>query len=50
MKELKNNNKPIKKKKTAHEKRQFMMKIMGAFMAILMIVGTLMSLFGMLLR
>ena len=38
-----------KKKKTAYEKRKFFMKIAGWIMAIVMIFGTLISIFGMLI-
>lgn len=38
-----------KKKKSANQRRQFAMKVAGWLMAIVMIVGTLMSIFGMLI-
>ncbi len=39
---------PKKKKKTPYEKRKIIMKVVGFFMAAVMIVGTLLSIFGML--
>lgn len=38
-----------KKRKSANQRRQFAMKIAGWLMAIVMIIGTLMSIFGMLI-
>lgn len=38
-----------KKKKSPYEKRKFFMKVAGWIMAIIMIFGTLISIFGMLL-
>ncbi len=40
--------KPKKKKKTPYEKRKIIMKVVGFFMAAIMIIGTLLSIFGML--
>ncbi len=41
--------KVTKKKKTSYEKRKLAMKIAGWLMAIVMLFGTLISIFGMLL-
>lgn len=41
--------KPKKKKMTANQKRQLGMKIAGWIMAIIMILGSLMAVFGMLI-
>lgn len=41
--------KPKKKKMTANQKRQLMMKIVGWIMALIMIIGSLISIFGMLI-
>lgn len=41
--------KPNKKKKTAHEKRKIVMQIVGWIMALIMVVGTLASIFAPLL-
>lgn len=38
-----------KKKKSPYEKRKFFMKVAGWIMALVMIIGTLISIFGMLL-
>lgn len=38
-----------KKRKSANQRRQFIMKVAGWLMAIVMVVGTLMSIFGMLI-
>jgi len=47
-KKARNNNQP-KRKKTAYEKRKIFMKIAGWIMALVMIFGTLISIFGMLI-
>lgn len=41
--------KPKKKKMTANQKRKLMMKIVGWIMALVMIIGSLISIFGMLI-
>lgn len=41
--------KPKKKKMTANQKRKVMMKIVGWIMALIMIIGSLISIFGMLI-
>lgn len=41
--------KPKKKKMTASQKRNLMMKIVGWFMALVMIIGSLISIFGLLI-
>lgn len=41
--------KPKKKKMTAHQKRQLMLKIAGWIMAITMVLGSLLAIFGMLI-
>ena len=41
--------KPKKKKMTAHQKRQLLMKIVGWFMTIIMVLGSLLAIFGMLI-
>lgn len=41
--------KPKKKKKTPYERRKVLMKIVGFIMALIMILGTILSIFGMLL-
>ena len=41
--------KPIKKKRTAHEKRKLVLKIVGWLMALSMIFGSIMSIIGPLL-
>ena len=46
-KELKNNNKPPKKKKFAYERRKIGMKIAGYIMALIMVFGAVMSIIGM---
>lgn len=47
--ELKENvEKPKKKKMTAHQKRQLTLKIAGWIMAITMVLGSLLAIFGML--
>ena len=43
------NEKPKKKKMTASQKRQLAMKIAGWIMALVMILGSLISIFGMLI-
>ena len=45
--ELKNNNKPPKKKKTAYEKQKIGMKIAGYLMALIMLFGAVMTVIGM---
>lgn len=45
--ELKNNNKPPKKKRTAYEKRKLGMKIAGFLMALIMLFGAVISIVGM---
>ena len=45
-KEIKKPEKPIKKKRTAHEKRKLVLKIVGILMALSMIFGTIMSIIG----
>lgn len=47
--EEKQKTKPKKKKMTANQKRKLMMKIVGWIMAIVMILGSLISIFGMLI-
>lgn len=47
--ETKEMEKKVKVKKTPYEKRKFAMKIAGWIMALIMILGTLISIFGMLL-
>lgn len=46
-KELKNNNKAPKKKKTAYERRKFGMKIAGFLMAFIMLFGAVMTIASM---
>ena len=46
-KELKNNNKSPKKKKTSYEKTKIGMKIAGFFMALIMVFGAIMTIVGM---
>ena len=46
-KEIKKNNKPPKKKKTAYEKRKIGMKIAGYLMALIMLFGAVMTVIGM---
>ena len=46
-KELKNNNKPPKKVKTAYEKKKLGMKIAGILMALVMVFGAVMTVVGM---
>lgn len=41
--------KPKKKKMTANQKRKLVMKIVGWIMALVMILGSLISIFGMLI-
>lgn len=41
--------KPKKKKMTKHEKRKLAMKVVGWIMAFVMIFGSLISIFGMLI-
>ncbi len=41
--------KPKKKKMTAHQKRQLVLKIVGWFMTIIMVLGSLLAIFGMLI-
>ncbi len=41
--------KPKKKKMTANEKRKLVMKIVGWFMTLVMIIGSLISIFGLLI-
>lgn len=41
--------KPKKKKMTANQKRKLMLKIVGWIMALVMIIGSLISIFGMLI-
>jgi len=41
--------KPKKKKLTANQKRKIVMKIVGWIMALVMIVGSLISMFGLLI-
>lgn len=40
--------KPKKKKMTAHQKRQLVLKIVGWFMTIVMVLGSLLAIFAML--
>ena len=40
--------KPKKKKMTAHQKRQLMLKVFGWICAITMVLGSLLAIFGML--
>ena len=42
--------KPKKKKMTAHQKRQVMLKIFGWICAITMVLGSLLAVFGMLVN
>ncbi len=46
-KEIKNNNKPPKKKMTSYERTKVGMKIAGILMALLMIFGAIMTVAGM---
>lgn len=48
-KKIESNKLKPKKKKTPYEKRKLAMKVAGWIMAIIMIFGTLISIFGMLL-
>lgn len=41
--------KPKKKKMTANQKRKLVMKIVGWIMALVMIIGSLISMFGLLI-